>query len=535
MTTISSQVLSTLRIGLLGGFLGLVAASGWAASAVAAEPCPAGSENSAACSRWQNSLQRLEEAAKQAEAAAAQPATPLAPTDPLKARARTVVADVIAFFSQTASDLTLRRDADYTLIEDGDGFRATVEKVFLTDEAQQIDLAPFTIWVQPRSGQMSLVSYRFADTLIIREGEQVLGRIRIGEQQHRGIWNEALQNFAHLDSRMAPVELIVPSFSLAVGSVRLADGLVQGEQNAWSRQVVMDLTNIDLQAEGTVVKLDRLISHLNVDGYEFRKLLLLNSQLGAMRRESVGAPEGMLRRFRLLGELADLLVRFDGSFIASDVLIASGGQQVATLGQLAMSFGFDEPGDAGSQLDYTFAMTDLKSAAPVAPAELVPTDARLELGFAGIPRKAWARVIEIAAASEQIEDEAMREAFLSQQMLALVMESGLGMYVKDSFVTMPGARVDLGLRSAVDQQAAMGGTAELDLRIEGFDKLIEAAGALGDEESAQFMAMLMAFSDRTEQDGKTVDSFVLQVTREGQLWLNGKDMTVLFGEQPGAE
>lgn len=524
--TALSQVLPALGIGLLGSVLWLTAA------ASAAEPCPAGSENSAACRRWQSTLQRLEEAAKQAEAAAAQPEAPDAPTDPLKARAKAVVDGVIEAFERLSPELTLRRDADYTLIEDGDGFRVTLEKAALTGESLEIDFAPFTLRVQPRSGGLTLVSYRFGDTLTLREADQVLGRILIGEQEHRGIWDEALQNFVHLDSHLDTVELVVAATAIkaGIGGIRLRQSLLQGEQDAWSQQLVVDLTGLDLQVEDTVVKLDRLIGQASADGNQLQKLLQLNAELGALGREGATAPEGMLRGLRLVGELFDLLVRFDSSFIASEVLIGGGGQPLATLGQMTMSFGFDERGEAGSQLDYSFAMTDFKNAAKMAPAELVPTDARLELSFVGMPRKALARIMEIAAASEQIEDEAMQEAFVNQQLLALLMESGLGMYVKDSFVAMPSARIDLKLRSAVDPEAAMGGTAEIDLRIEGFDKLIEAVSTLGNEENARFMAMLMAFSDRSQQDGKTVDSFVLQVTREGQLWLNGKDMTVLFGE-----
>jgi hypothetical protein len=84
----------------------------------------------------------------------------------------------------------------------------------------------------------------------------------------------------------------------------------------------------------------------------------------------------------------------------------------------------------------------------------------------------------------------------------------------------------------VKPESAMGGIGNLSLKIENMQTLIDITGAAQDQSIAPVLAMITAFSQRTEQDGKTLDSFDLAFTAEGKLMLNGKDITALV--MPGA-
>ena len=78
----------------------------------------------------------------------------------------------------------------------------------------------------------------------------------------------------------------------------------------------------------------------------------------------------------------------------------------------------------------------------------------------------------------------------------------------------------------------MGANGGFTMRIEGMQNLIDASGAQQQQSIAPMLAMITAFSNRVEENGKTVDHFDFQLSSEGRMLLNGKDVTAMF--MPGA-
>lgn len=522
-----------IGIAWTGLLLGITSALPNSAS-FAAPACPPGTESSTACIRWQTTLQRLETAAKEAEAVleASEPATSDTPSR--EARAKAVVDGILNLFTQFNPEAKLEIARDYTLTADGDVYRVRFDKAAFVKDAVTVQFHPFTVTVQPREDGLSLVGFRIGDTVSVREDTREILQILIGKQEHTGIWNQSLENFTHTDLQLDEVQAVVtePSMKLGLGKLHLSGALVPGKDGAWNQSLVTEVTDIGAQAEDSVVRLARLTSQFSVEGHDYPKYLQLNKDLTALNRQDPEDPQVAQRALQLAGDLFGLLVRLDSSFIATGLTAGDAQQTLATLDAATLSFGFDARSGGGSALDYEMEMAGLQTASPGIPNNLLPTDMRLQLGLDNIPSKLFSRMLEIASTAEQLEDQEARDMYLNQQVLAMIMESQLSLYVKNSFIKARDARADLNMRTTADPQAALGATGEMHLRIEGLPKLIEATADLGGEEQeqgpAQFLAVLAAFSERTQENGKTIDTFDCKFTNEGRLWLNGKDITAMF-------
>ena len=61
--------------------------------------------------------------------------------------------------------------------------------------------------------------------------------------------------------------------------------------------------------------------------------------------------------------------------------------------------------------------------------------------------------------------------------------------------------------------------------------VIDITGASQDKSVAPVLAMLTAFSNRTQEGEKTIDNFNLKFTEDAKLFLNEKDVTAMFMPQ----
>jgi hypothetical protein len=237
----------------------------------------------------------------------------------------------------------------------------------------------------------------------------------------------------------------------------------------------------------------------------------------------------------LLNGVYGTITRFDTELTLNDVAIGTVQEPAFKLGQVLLSGHFAEA-EGGSTFGYALGLSNLAAQIPGIPANIAPTDARLEMGLTHIPPQLFSRLLEITQAADSMP-EAEQEAYLNQQFSALFLSSGLGAYIKDTFIAAPDTRMDLDVQTQIDQEAAMGGAGELKLRITGLDKVLEAAQGMSPEQQSLMpvLGMLLTLSNRTEEAGKIIDTYNLKLTKEGRLWLNGKDVTELFLSSTGGE
>jgi hypothetical protein len=531
---------------LFGVLLGIALCSGPSLT-LAADTCPwKETGQGSVCARWESLMQRLQ--AAQAHATAGQPQTlankpspgpQSSKASPEEARARGIIDYFLENLTPPIPDLGgLKINPGYNLIQEDNGYTAQFPKAAWTAESLRIDFGPLSFHIEPQEGGLSSVDFRFGNLITFHENHQVLSHLLIGHQKNQGIWDDTLKNFAQAESRLTEINLIIPNkpVMVGIGSLDINQALTRADNDNWSQQQNLELADLNAQLDNNAVKLQRMIGQISLDGRDYRQVSKLNTRFRDLLEEEMDKSEASEKRFlEFVSGIYDLFTRFDLNLITTGLAVTTPGQPLTKIERLTLGSHLDEgQGNKGSNLNYTFEMSGLQTPTANIPAGLAPTDARLEIGWSDIPPRLFSQMVDMSMASEEMSEEE-REAYLNQRLAELILKSHLGMYIKDSFIAAPDARMDINFKAAIDSKAAMGGTGTFNLRMQGLQKVLDQLGELPEQQAVSgFLAMLVALSNRTEENGKVIDRFDLKLSEEGKLWLNGKDVTGLF-IQPEAQ
>ncbi len=128
---------------------------------------------------------------------------------------------------------------------------------------------------------------------------------------------------------------------------------------------------------------------------------------------------------------------------------------------------------------------------------------------------------------DQVQGQAVMKA------MSTLMMSTLTFSLTDSFVAFPASRVNLSLLANIDNQAKYLSTGNLQVAIENPDEFMRIAQSFGaDPDTQKMLVTLTALANRSDESGKTVDKIDAKVNREGKVFINAKDVTLMFFPQP---
>lgn len=526
--------------------------------AQAAEPCPwEDTEHAVVCDQWQQLQQRLE--AVEARARSAEQSlqsmqgalesmeqtlqalgeTPPAsdmPTDPETRRVRTLLDTALnALARQLGMDPAVQLDIqrDYPLVKDGDVYRATFEPAALVIDSLRLDLTPLQVSMRLPDDERVDIAVELPDPLTLRDGENTLSQLGIGNQQLTGAWSESLNSFTDLRIDLQDLTLSVTDMPLSATLGRLASSQTLSVDAAedWAQNQTFALSDLRLAMEGNAVTLAGIDSELTISGRSYRRLRQLAEELQQIGDRSMEMmTEPPIDIVRQLGELFGTIDDYRFHLEGSELEVREESQLMGRIGRLALGSELDREAD-GSRVGMRVELTGAATPMAPLPPDLTPDRLRLDIALANIPPDLIERIVAIVEQGAEL-DPSEQELYWQQQMFGLLMNSGLELRISDSYLAAPEARGDLDLRAAIDPQAAMGGAGELMLRIVGLERLIEVTGGQ-DNPAAAGLSMVMAFSNRIEEDGRMVDVFDLRFTTDGKLMLNNKDVTAMF--MPGAQ
>lgn len=485
----------------------------------------------AASKRLEAAADRAEAAAQKLEALAAGAQERPAAAGPRADQAKAMIDRFLANLSPPGPDTGgFELNREYVLTQDGDVYAARFPQAAWVQDELRVEFGPMTLRVDPGEQGRAAVEFRVGDTVTVTEAGQDKLRVLIGGQAIGGVWDDGLRGLAQGEARLENLQLSAPELQLTAGIARidLSQVLERQDDDTWSQRQTLALADLKVQGETLSLSLDQLAGQTGVGGRDYGKLLALTDEFNQLLEQEGDSGKFDQRYADLISQINDTLAHFDSKLIAAGLLVGDPGAELVTVEQINVASGFDA-GEAGSSLGYTLELNGLKSLVPGVPVELLPQRARLELALDNIPPRLLSRVLSIGVASDEIEDEEARDAFIGQQFMALLMDSNLNLRIEDSRLEAPEARMELEADATVDPQTAFGASGRLALRIQGLDKLMAATGGLEDEGAGQFLSMLLVMSQRSQQaDGTVVDSFELKVGADGQLLLNGKDVSPLL-------
>ncbi len=263
-----------------------------------------------------------------------------------------------------------------------------------------------------------------------------------------------------------------------------------------------------------------------MQGREYNRLMTMAEDIQKVVKEHMDKPEPPPEMFQFIIDMIGLFDRFDSAIDISGLSFGSEQLPIAKIASIGLKTSLETKDPAGSNFDISMGLSGFDTQMAPLPPGILPRDTRIEMALKNIPPNLAQRVMDIAF--EGGPPTAKSEAYFQQQFIGLLMSSHLAFEVIDSFIAANDARVDLDLNAIVDPGSAMGGTGELSLRIENMQTVIDITGASNDQSVAPVLAMLTAFSNRTQENDKTVDSFNLKFTKDAKLFLNDKDVTAMF-------
>ena len=560
---------------VLGGLLA-------AGPAVGADPCPwQGAENSVACAKWElmshrleaaearaaaaeNALQSMEQALQSMEKAlqgmAAQPApntampapavTEQAATDqttteqaastaPVSAgeqQARALIDKAIMQLEQSLSyePGRLLIDKNYTLQAEGNGYRAMFSEFALEFEDIRIDASPASLYLEAQDADRTQVALKLSDSIRIMEGDDLMTTITIGQQTLMGVWSEQIHNMPEFQLDLANINVSVTDDpgTLSIARVAATQALDIAPDDQWqqAQQILISSIQFDSGA-GESFTLAELAGEIRANGQQYSKLITMSEDIQKLVEDNIDAQQDPEAILDYVGSILALFEGYQFNFVAKGLDVRGGGASLTSIGTINVVNNLSSQGDNGGSFGLTIELDQLGSQMAPLPPDLLPHQIRMQLALDNIPPNLLQHFVEVGMNSESIPEE-QQDMYWQQQMLGMLMNSQLSLRVIDTYVAADSARADLNLRAAVDPGSAMGGTGELNLRIAGMQTLIDMTGAQQNESAAPVLAMITAFSNRTEENGTTVDTFDLRFSPEGKLFLNGKDVTAMF--MPGA-
>jgi hypothetical protein len=267
------------------------------------------------------------------------------------------------------------------------------------------------------------------------------------------------------------------------------------------------------------------MGQIGMDGRDYPKMLSLRRVFTI--HTHLNDAEATQRFLTYVDGMNTVFSHFDIALVATDVTLGKPRGPLTTIKRINLGNDFTAGKEPDPGLHFQLELADFQTQGTGIPTALAPLSARLEMGFFNMPANVLSQIMKITLASEQVAEE-KQEDYLDQAFASLFLNSKLGLYLKDSYLVTPAGRLELSANSTINSKSTFGATGELNLRIEGFDKLFGSTTLIDKEKVGPLLTVLAALSNRTQANGKTVDSFALKLTEEGKLWLNGKDITALF-------
>jgi len=458
-----------------------------------------------------------------------------------EARAEAIIDQLLENVSAGTAELQLEIAEDYELSREDDTFTATFEPVTLSDGEFSIALDPITIAITPGADNLSEVDFQMGEAVVISQNDAEVARISIGEQTGQGIWNETLDNFASTDVQLVKLTLEMPDnpMQAELAGLDYSSSLVMEDDQTWTSRGGFQASALTVQGpEGQHLDLGMLSADFSVSGTDYQRFMSFTEELqnlfsAEQMAQMESDPAAGQQVLSTLVELYGFFQGLEGNFTLSDFAVAQGDTALGAFESL--SFGIDfNTADTGASLGYSIDLQGLETPMAPVPPGLLPDALRVEVGLDNIPQSLLDRLGELLTEIEGMPPE-QQGAMISQELMGLVMQSDLGAYIRETYVAAPDARMDLNLEARVATASPFGAVGDLELVIVGLDQAVAQMGLDQNPEVAPALAMLTAFSNRTEQDSQVVDTFALQVTEDGKLMLNGKDVSaMLMGAGAGA-
>jgi len=285
--------------------------------------------------------------------------------------------------------------------------------------------------------------------------------------------------------------------------------------------VAVTLRKIDLKGDGGTLALPpHLFAEIftAVEGYQ------------QVKKEEEGAYVAR-HGYAFAQKLLSLIERYSGEVSFHDVMVVNAQPAPITLDQATLAAGFDVGDGQGGKIHTLMDFSGLKGVAEGS--NTAPQAGRIRLELSRIP--SLLHLISDPSALASGNMQAVQGQLMMNGMAAL-MQSGLTLTIRDSFVNFPAAKITLALLAKVEPNAQYSSVGTLNLTMENPEELKRILQTYSADPSIeQMLATMTALANRSQEGGKTIDRIDAQLDASGKIVINAKDVTSMFFPQPATQ
>ncbi len=391
--------------------------------------------------------------------------------------------------------------------------------------------------------------------------------VDFGRQRMSGLWHEAFRNFVALDAAYENVSAqdTQGKFQMLLPVSRIVYDMTENENGDWSGPVLFEVNDISVRVEGSEV--------LSIDAVESNsEILEMSPQAIAEYQEKIAALTENLSEAENPDEISaghatgfyntvmDFLTTawdgFTSQITIRGLKVTAGPEKDEKFTSMAfdsLGYGFDMTGFKEDSV--TLAMRFGYSGLVVEPEtpeyqEIVPGEVSFNLVVKDLPFTKLAALgkdtLEASLKSpEMAQMSGMQAVMTTPQLLA---ESGTVAELKETRVIGPAYSFEINGIVNADAAAQFGATADAKAVITGLDKITaRITEKINDPETTEQMRqklqqhlqgvafVQMLGQQETMDDGAQGRVYNLEVTRDGQMLLNGTDLSALMAAQRGGQ
>lgn len=386
--------------------------------------------------------------------------------------------------------------------------------------------------------------------------KKIQSRIDIGAQTLAGVWNEQASHFTKLDARYENVTIQriqdgmtikIPKTSVIFDLTPAADGKM------WSGPAKYRLENLEITRSGDpgISRIGRLDIDAFLHDYSPESAKTYQEKLAALA-ESAG--DGPVSEKHVMGmynmvfdSFSSIWDGFDSSIIASDIALArpavSGSPEstfkIAKAGLALNAKGFrsNTVGLTSKVFYEGFSLTP----APQALVDATPTHFNLDLSLSKVPFRDLVALGKTSLQSSGVSEKTPAEtAALMTMALQIMTNAGTSLDIRDTTLGNTFYNAMLNGKILADLNAAMKAAGKVTLNITGLDQIMAMTKKQSGDKTLDdatrkklqdlvvSMTILQAMGQKAKDaTGKEIRTYDLELTKEGQLTLNGTDLSAI--------
>lgn len=458
-----------------------------------------------------------------------------------KALAAGMETELKALLPHTAQGAGARWTGVVTAVPDGDAYKITWPALsFVGDDGARMDVGTITLRLRPQAdGSQAFTAQLPASMPIFDTKSAADGSLTIGSQSISGVWSPAYQTFTGLTLALNGLTGVngknqtVVKMGAITGTMDLRP---DGGGHLYSGPGAFGVSGLSIQDEtGTTLA---SIGTLNTDFTYTRVDLDKTRKLGQVAQANAATAAGTSTStapaaltpadFRgLFGGMGMKIAMGDSSFFDPKDKMRIGIKNVA------LSMGIDGLDTPSTSVRFAYDHDGLSMVPPPGPADFMPGSAGLSIAALKLPTDAFSQALTVASGKTDDSTGALVAGLLMGALGQAASEIRLE---KLAVITPATSGLATG-GTTFNPGAAFGTTGAFTVTLTGLDNTIKALQpAQGkkptkdEQETLAGLTMIQALGQPgKDAQGKDARVYKIDITPEGQLLLNGTDMSGLLG------